>query len=68
MTFVPLITVTGRVPIEGNGAYAMSKHGLVAFSDTLRLEMRKWGVHVALIEPTGFSTGEFASCSCIRAA
>jgi len=43
--------------MEGNGAYSVSKHGLVAFSDTLRQEMKKWGVHVALVEPTGFSTG-----------
>ena len=43
--------------MSGNGAYSMSKHALSAFSDTLRQEMRKWGVHVAVVEPTGFSTG-----------
>lgn len=45
--------------MEGNGAYAISKHALVAFSDTLRQEMKKWGVKVSVIEPTGFSTGEY---------
>ncbi|ESO97671.1 hypothetical protein LOTGIDRAFT_67057, partial [Lottia gigantea] len=37
--------------------YSMSKHALVAYTDTLRQEMKKWGVHVSLIEPTGFYTG-----------
>lgn len=45
--------------MEGNGAYAISKHALVAFSDTLRQEMKKWGVNVSVIEPTGFSTGKY---------
>ncbi|KAK6190515.1 hypothetical protein SNE40_002370 [Patella caerulea] len=50
-------SLLGRVTLEGNGAYCMSKHALVAYTDTLRQEMRKWGVQVALIEPTGFYTG-----------
>ena len=48
----------GRIAMEGNGAYSMSKHALVAYSDTLRQEMRKWGVTVSIIEPTGFYTGD----------
>ena len=44
--------------MEGNGAYSMSKHALLAYSDTLRQEMKKWGVHVSIIEPTGFFTGK----------
>lgn len=66
-SFLPLIrqakgrvinvsSVLGRISMEGNGAYGMSKHGLVAFSDTLRQEMRKWNVSVSVIEPTGYST------------
>lgn len=37
----------------------MSKHALVAYSNTLRQEMVKWGVHVAVIEPSGFRTGKY---------
>jgi NAD(P)-dependent dehydrogenase (short-subunit alcohol dehydrogenase family) len=44
--------------MEGHGAYGISKHGLVAFSDTLRQEMKKWNVKVSIIEPTGYSTSE----------
>ena len=43
---------------EGMGCYTMSKYALEGFSDTLRLEMHKWGVTVATIEPTGFKTGQ----------
>lgn len=49
-------SVLGRISMEGNGAYGISKHGLVAFSDTLRQEMKKWNVKVSMIEPTGYST------------
>jgi short-subunit dehydrogenase len=38
--------------MEGNGAYSISKHALLAYSDTLRQEMKKWDVHVSIIEPT----------------
>ncbi|XP_022307314.2 retinol dehydrogenase 7-like [Crassostrea virginica] len=49
-------SLLGRITMEGNGAYAISKHALVAFSNTLRQEMKKWGVKVSIIEPTGFHT------------
>ncbi|KAH9502729.1 hypothetical protein Btru_069614 [Bulinus truncatus] len=49
-------SLLGRVSVEGNGAYGMSKHALVAYSNTLRLEMKKWGVDVSLIEPTAYYT------------
>ena len=51
------ILCAGKIPFEGFGAYAVSKHGIEAYSDVLRLEMRKWDVHVAMIEPSGFLTG-----------
>ncbi|KAK7099290.1 hypothetical protein V1264_003448 [Littorina saxatilis] len=43
--------------LPGAGAYSMSKHALLAYSDTLRQEMYKWDVHVAIIEPGAFYTG-----------
>jgi NAD(P)-dependent dehydrogenase (short-subunit alcohol dehydrogenase family) len=44
-------SVAGRVALPGMGPYSMSKFALEAFTDTLRLELRQWGVHVAAIEP-----------------
>ena len=38
------------------GPYCMSKFGLEAFSDSLRLELRQWGVDVILLEPGMIAT------------
>ena len=36
--------------------YAMSKHALKAWNDSLRMELRRWGIGVSLIEPGNVST------------
>ena len=48
--------------MEGSGAYAMSKHAMVAYTNTLRLEMKKHGVGVSIVEPAGFLTGKNGCC------
>lgn len=63
---VNVSSLLGRITMEGNGAYAISKHALVAFSDTLRQEMKKWGVKVSVIEPTGFSTDNMKEHNILR--
>ncbi|XP_059688757.1 retinol dehydrogenase 16-like [Gavia stellata] len=40
-----------------SGGYCISKHNVDAFSDTLRREMRSFGVQVSIMEPGGFQTG-----------
>ncbi|XP_041366162.1 retinol dehydrogenase 7-like [Gigantopelta aegis] len=57
---VNVSSLLGRIAMEGNGAYSMSKYALVAYTDTLRQEMKKWGVIVSIIEPTGFFTGNMS--------
>ncbi|WAR01629.1 DHI2-like protein, partial [Mya arenaria] len=52
-----IVVVSRRISFEGYGAYGMAKHALMAFSDTLRQEMKKWSVNVSIIEPTGYRTG-----------
>lgn len=54
---VNISSLMGRMSMEGSGAYAMSKHAMVAYTNTLRLEMKKHGVGVSIVEPTGFLTG-----------
>ncbi|NXF73136.1 RDH16 dehydrogenase, partial [Sclerurus mexicanus] len=52
---VNVASVMGRVSCFGGG-YCISKHGVEAFSDSLRREMRPFGVQVSVIEPGGFRT------------
>ncbi|XP_071312116.1 retinol dehydrogenase 16-like [Agelaius tricolor] len=53
---VNVASVMGRVSCFGGG-YCISKHGVEAFSDSLRRELRPFGVQVSIIEPGGFQTG-----------
>src|SRR5918999_1089552 len=53
---VNISSVGGRVTNPFLGAYAASKYGLEAVSDALRLELRPWGIWVALIEPGSIRT------------
>uniref|UniRef100_A0A8D2NZ87 Retinol dehydrogenase 16 n=1 Tax=Zosterops lateralis melanops TaxID=1220523 RepID=A0A8D2NZ87_ZOSLA len=53
---VNMSSVMGRVSCFGGG-YCISKYGVEAFSDSLRRELRPFGVQVSIIEPGGFRTG-----------
>jgi NAD(P)-dependent dehydrogenase (short-subunit alcohol dehydrogenase family) len=53
---VNVSSIGGRVALPLLGAYAMSKFGLEAFSDSLRRELRHQGVDVIVIEPGGVKT------------
>lgn len=44
-------SVNGALACPYLGAYAASKHALEAVSDSLRVELRHWGIDVALVEP-----------------
>lgn len=46
-----LSTATGRVAMPMSGPYCASRYALEGLCDALRLELRGFGVHVALIEP-----------------
>ncbi|NXR72768.1 RDH16 dehydrogenase, partial [Pycnonotus jocosus] len=52
---VNVSSVMGRVSCFGGG-YCISKYGVEAFSDSLRRELRPFGVRVSIIEPGGFQT------------
>ncbi|XP_030324088.1 retinol dehydrogenase 16-like [Calypte anna] len=52
---VNVASVMGRVSAFGGG-YCISKYGVEAFSDSLRIEMRNFGVKVCIIEPGYFKT------------
>ena len=46
----------GRVAVPYTGAYAASKHALEAMTDALRVELRRWGISVSIIEPGSVKT------------
>ncbi|XP_071551124.1 D-beta-hydroxybutyrate dehydrogenase, mitochondrial-like [Panulirus ornatus] len=67
-TFLPLLRkAKGRVvnitSVEGRFAtplfstYQLTKHALECFSDCLRNEIKRFGVHVSIVEPGNFTAG-----------
>lgn len=53
---VNMSSIGGRVALPLLGPYAASKFALEALSDSLRRELRPWGIEVSLIEPGGITT------------
>jgi NAD(P)-dependent dehydrogenase (short-subunit alcohol dehydrogenase family) len=49
-------SISGRSALPFLGAYAMSKFALEAMTDALRIELRPWGIHVAIVEPGTIKT------------
>ncbi|HEV2125399.1 MAG TPA: SDR family NAD(P)-dependent oxidoreductase, partial [Chloroflexota bacterium] len=49
-------SISGRVAGPFVGPYAASKFAMEALTDSLRLELRPWGVHVAIVEPGVIAT------------
>ncbi|XP_067385789.1 17-beta-hydroxysteroid dehydrogenase type 6 [Emydura macquarii macquarii] len=52
---VSVSSILGRLAFYGGG-YCPSKYGVEAFSDSLRRELRPFGVQVAMVEPGYFRT------------
>ncbi|XP_048248482.1 retinol dehydrogenase 16-like isoform X1 [Haliotis rufescens] len=59
---INVTSVRGLIACHAHSAYVMSKFGAEGFTDCLRLEMRRFGVKVILIQPGGYglSTGLFS--------
>ncbi len=53
---VNISSVAGRVARVGSGVYNLTKHGLGAFSESLRQEVTERHVRVALVEPGAVAT------------
>ncbi|XP_071991054.1 17-beta-hydroxysteroid dehydrogenase type 6-like isoform X2 [Engystomops pustulosus] len=52
---VNVASIAGRLTFNGGG-YCISKYGVETFSDSLRRELRRFGVKVSIIEPGYFKT------------
>jgi NAD(P)-dependent dehydrogenase (short-subunit alcohol dehydrogenase family) len=53
---VNLSSMGGKVSLPGGGYYHATKHAVEALSDVLRFEVRRFGVHVSVIEPGTIKT------------
>ena len=49
-------SISGFFAAPALSPYSMSKHAMEAFSDSLRRELRPFGVHVSLLEPGAIAT------------
>ena len=53
---VNMSSMSGRIALPFIGPYSASKFALEAFSDSMRLELRRWGITVSIIEPGAIKT------------
>src|ERR1700716_4470253 len=53
---VNVSSVAGRVTRSGSGVYNLTKHGVGAFSESLRQEVTERHVRVSLVEPGAVET------------
>ena len=58
-TIVNMASIAGRVLMAPNGIYSAAKHGLVAWSETLRHELHRFGIDVVVVCPGRVPTGLF---------
>lgn len=49
-------SVSGLIAYPLLGPYNASKFALEAITDSLRMELKQWGIHVALIDPSAIKT------------
>ena len=53
---VNISSTAGRIARNGSAVYTLTKHGIGAFSEALRLEVTQRHVHVSLVEPGATAT------------
>ncbi len=49
-------SIAGRMSMAMGGPYSASKFAMEALTDTLRMELRSWGIEVVIIEPGAIRT------------
>ncbi|MBU2573746.1 MAG: SDR family NAD(P)-dependent oxidoreductase [Elusimicrobia bacterium] len=54
---VNISSIAGRISVPLSGWYHASKYAVEAYSDALRLEVKRFGIDVVLIEPGPIKTG-----------
>ena len=54
---VNMSSLAGLVTVPFQGMYCASKHAVEAYTQALRMEVKPFGIHVAMIEPGDYATG-----------
>lgn len=54
---VAMSSIAGKTGVPGYSVYAASKHALVGFFESLRIELRQYGVSVSIMLPDFVSSG-----------
>ncbi|WP_102028377.1 SDR family oxidoreductase [Salirhabdus sp. Marseille-P4669] len=60
-TIINVSSISGRVGFPGMSPYVSSKYALEGYSESLRLEVKLFGIQVALIEPGSYRTNIWSS-------
>ncbi|WP_332697718.1 SDR family oxidoreductase [Halalkalibacter lacteus] len=60
-TILNMSSVSGKIAFPGLSPYAASKHALEGYTESLRLEMKPFGIQVALVEPGSYKTNIWTS-------
>ena len=58
-TIVNIASIAGKLTMTPNGVYSASKHGLVAWSETLKYELARFNINVSVICPGRVETAFF---------
>lgn len=58
---INMSSISGRFGFPGLSAYVASKHALEGYSESLRLELKPFGIDVVLIEPGSYRTNIWKS-------
>lgn len=58
---INMSSISGRFGFPGLSAYVASKHALEGYSESLRLELKPFGIDVVLVEPGSYKTNIWQS-------
>nr|WP_295975724.1 SDR family oxidoreductase [uncultured Bacillus sp.] len=63
---INMSSISGKIGFPGLSAYVSSKHALEGYSESLRLEVKPFGIDVSLIEPGSYQTKIWSSMNRIK--
>ncbi|AGK53778.1 SDR family oxidoreductase [Bacillus sp. 1NLA3E] len=58
---INMSSISGKIGFPGLSPYVSSKHALEGYSESLRLELKPFGIDVVLIEPGSYKTNIWSS-------